>query len=449
MIRGLSGLLILLVCASSLFAGTGPAEKEKAKPDSRSNVLLLIADDQGYGEFGPRPGNDAPTPHIDALAASGVRFTAAYVTAPACSPSRAGLITGRYQQRFGHENNIGIQPELGLPLTEKTMADRFRAAGYATGWIGKWHLGMGEPYQAPSRGFDEFFGFLHGSRPYFVHRRWWAERDPIRRGREPVYEKEYLTDAFGREAAAFVARHGEKPWLLVVSFSAVHVPLVAKPEDLERFGEIDDRQRRIYAAMQHAMDRAVGLVLKTVEDAGLAKRTLVFYLSDNGAPTAQTSSKNAPLRGNKSTLCEGGIRVPFAVRWDGKIPAGRVIGHPVSALDILPTALAAAGIEPGKDAGLDGTDLLPLLTGATKDAPHAALFWRMGERSAVRAGNLKLLVDGKGTRLFDVEADVGEMKDLAERRPEDVGRLRKLYEEWEKGTIPAKWSAGSRPGGRR
>ena len=192
--------------------------------DRNPNVLLIFADDQGYAEAGCYGLKDIPTPHIDSLASGGVRFTDGYVTAPVCSPSRAGMLTGRYQQRFGHEHNTGGTEGAGLPLNETTMADRFKAAGYVTGLVGKWHLGMTEKMHPMSRGFDEFFGFLHGGHPYFETARKRRMRDPIRRGREPVSERAYLTDAFGREAVDFVRRHHEKPWFLFLSFNAVHTP---------------------------------------------------------------------------------------------------------------------------------------------------------------------------------------------------------------------------------
>lgn len=430
----------VLVLSSLLPAGLAAADEEPARSKARRpNVLLIFTDDQGYAEAGCYGLTDVPTPHIDSLAELGVRFTDGYVSAPVCSPSRAGLLTGRYQQRFGHEHNPGNSREAGLPLTERTMADYFRAAGYATGLVGKWHLGMTEALHPMSRGFGEFFGFLHGGHDYLVPDRPRRMKDPILRGREPAGEKAYLTDAFGREAVEFIRRHHARPWFLYLSFNAVHAPLQAKPPDLQRFEHIEDTKRRTYAGMLHAMDRSIGLVLDELKKNGTARDTLIFFISDNGGPTKQTTSSNAPLRGHKGQVWEGGIRVPFLLRWDGRVPAGKVVKHPVSALDVLPTALAAAGIVPEKPPAFDGVDLLPYLAGERKAAPHEALFWRMGRQSAVRAGNYKL-VDIRGAKgLYDLSADVGESKDLSASQPGVVERLETMYADWEKGTVPAKW----------
>jgi arylsulfatase A-like enzyme len=329
------------------------------------------------------------------------------------------------------------------------MADVFRKAGYATGIVGKWHLGMEEEFHPLERGFDEFFGFRHGGHAYFEAKARKRNRDPLMRGREAVEEKEYLTDAFGREAADFVRRHAKEPWFLYLSFNAVHTPMQAKPEDEKRFAAIEDGKRRTYAGMLFAMDRAVGTVLAEVEKQGLAKDTLVVFLGDNGGPTSTTTSRNAPLRGEKGQLYEGGIRVPFLMRLDGRIPAGKVVSHPVSSLDVLPTALAAAGIAPGKDARRDGVDLLPLLTGKTEEAPHEALFFRTGNQSAVRWGRWKLVTRRGVTELFDLAHDVGESFDFLESEPDVAAKMRALYAEWEKGTVPAKWIRGSSRRGER
>jgi arylsulfatase A-like enzyme len=296
---------------------------------------------------------------------------------------------------------------------------------------------MSEEMHPMSRGFDEFFGFLHGGHVYFETRRKRRLRDPIRRGREPISEKAYLTDAFGREAVDFVRRHREKPWFLFLSFNAVHTPLQAKPEDVARFESIEDTRRRTYAGMLHAMDRSIGLVLEELERAGLKDETLIFYISDNGGPTRQTTSSNAPLRGFKGQVYEGGIRIPFVMRWDGHIPAGSIIRHPVSSLDVLATSLAAAGLK--SEAALDGVDLLPLLKGETDTPPHEALFWRMGKQSAVRWQQYKLVRMRGSLELYDLEADIAETTNLALTKPEITKRLQALYADWERGTIPAKW----------
>ena len=426
----------------ALFAcGSCASTTNEAPPgaDERPpNVLVIFADDQGYAEAGCYGLTDIPTPSIDSLAEKGVRFTDGYVSAPACSPSRAGLLTGRYQQRFGHEFNPGPSREAGLPLSQVTMADHFQDAGYKTGLVGKWHLGMSDELHPMNRGFDEFFGFLWGAHHYLEPAQNASKVDLIQRGREPVSEKAYLTDAFGREAADFIQRQGENPWFLFLSFNAVHIPLQATKTDLARFAHISDPDRRTYAGMLFAMDRAIGLALEELERQGLSNDTLIFFLSDNGGPTPSTTSSNAPLRGKKLEMYEGGIRIPFIARWDGHIPAGEVIGYPVSALDILPTSLAAAGITPERGDKFDGVDLLPFLQGGP-EVPHEALFWRMGGESAMRWGSYKL-VNHRGTvELYDLASDLAETNDISEENPEVIAEMDALYRAWDVTMVSPLW----------
>ncbi len=296
------------------------------------------------------------------------------MSGPYCSPTRAGLLTGRYQQRFGHEFNPGNGPELGLPLSETTIADRLRSAGYATGLVGKWHLGAAPEFHPQRRGFDEFFGFLGGAHSYFP-----GQGAPIYRGTSEVKEPGYLTDAFGREAVAFIDRHKAGPFFLYLAFNAVHTPMDATDARLKRFEAIADTRRRTYAAMLTAMDEAVGQVLDKLRAEGLDEDTLVVFFSDNGGPTMPgttiNASRNDPLRGSKRTTLEGGIRVPFAWRWTGTLPAGTVYERPIIQLDVLPTALAAAGVEAEPGWRLDGVNLLPYLSGreARRSARDALL----------------------------------------------------------------------------
>src|SRR4051794_29379549 len=361
----------------------------------RPNVLILVADDLGYGDLGFQGGRDIPTPHLDALAGRGVRCSNGYVSGPYCSPTRAGLLTGRYQQRFGHEFNPGERAgddnnNLGLPLSETTLADRLKAAGYATALVGKWHLGSAPKFHPQRRGFDEFFGFLAGAHPYFP-----GQGEPIYRGTEVVKEQEYLTDAFAREAVSFIDRHRETPFLLYLAFNAVHTPMHATDPRLSRFAAIEDEARRTYAAMLSAMDEGVGRVLDTLRARGLEEDTLVVFFSDNGGPTMPgttiNASRNDPLRGSKRTTLEGGVRVPFAARWPARLPAGKVYEHPVIQLDLLPTLLSAAGVEAKPDWKLDGVNLLPYWTGTESRTPHETLYWRMGNQMAIRRGDWKLV----------------------------------------------------------
>ncbi|MFA7005083.1 MAG: sulfatase-like hydrolase/transferase, partial [Verrucomicrobiia bacterium] len=365
---------VVLLCSQSLAA-------------DKPNILLIVVDDMGYSDVGFHGCKDIPTPNLDALAASGVRFTNGYVSGPYCSPTRAGLMTGRYQTRFGHEFNPGANQ--GLPLTEKTIADRLKAAGYITGCVGKWHLGSLPEMHPQKRGFDEFFGFLGGAHSYF-------DAGGILRGTEQVKELDYTTDAFSREAVAFIDRHrtNAKPWFLYLAFNAVHTPMQADDARLAKFAGIADKTRRTYAAMMCAMDEAVGHVRMKLADAGLEKNTLVTFISDNGGPTMPgvtvNGSCNDPLRGSKRTTLEGGIRVPFVVAWPGRVKPG-VFQQPAIQLDLHVTALAVAGVDVKPEWKLDGVNLLPFLSGEKSGSPHAALYWRFGEQMAIRAGDYKLV----------------------------------------------------------
>ena len=433
------------------------AEQPKRKP----NILVILSDDMGYADVGFHGCKDIPTPNLDALAASGVRFTNGYVSGPYCSPTRAGLMTGRYQTRFGHEFNPG-SGNGGLPLTETTLADRLKAAGYITGLVGKWHLGGQPQFHPRRRGFDEFFGFLGGGHNYF-------RSAGIFRDFAPVDEEEYLTDAFGREAAAFIDRHQSQTWFLYLAFNAVHTPMQADDARLNKFTGIEDKKRRTYAAMMSALDEAVGRVMKKLSAAGLQDDTLVFFINDNGGPTMPgttiNSSRNDPLRGSKRTTLEGGIRVPFLVSWPGRIKPG-VYNEPVIQLDAHVTALAAAGAEVQPQWQLDGVNLLPFLSGRKTGAPHDALYWRFGRQTAIRMGDYKLVrydsnADTRtgvrnqpvtAARLYRLSDDIGETKDLADALPDKAKELQSKWDVWNATLVKPLWgdrkadSDGAEPG---
>ena len=402
-----------------------------AAETKKPNILFIVADDLGYGELGCYGGKGIPTPHLDALAASGARFTNGYVTAPFCAASRAALLTGRYQTRFGFEfNPIGAKnaaPGIGLPAGEKTVADHLRASGYATALVGKWHLGGTAEFHPQRRGFDEFFGFLHEGHTYVPHPwagvttwlrrralpdggtgRWtspdgrliWTTHmggnepdydadNPLLRSSQPVDERANLTDAFTREANDFITRHRTQPFFLYLAYNAVHSPMQAADAYLAKFAHIPDLHRRIFAAMLAHLDDSVGSVVAQLRATGLAENTLIVFLTDNGGPTKELTSSNGPLRGGKGELFEGGIRVPFIVSWPSRI-APRALDTPVISLDATATALALAGIS-STPSPLDGVNLWPLLSGKSAAAPHAALYWRVGERHAIRHGDWKLL----------------------------------------------------------
>jgi len=444
-------LCLAAVCVLARRAPAADPKSPGAEAGRKPNILLIVSDDQGYAELGVQGCRDVPTPSLDSLAANGVRFTSGYVSCPVCSPTRAGLMTGRYQQRFGHEFNPGppaaATPDFGLPLSEMTIADRLRSLGYVTGMVGKWHLGYKSEFHPMKRGFTEFFGFLGGAHAYLDARIAADERNPILRGTQPVDEKEYLTDAFAREAVAFIDRHAREPFFLYLAFNAVHAPLQATDKYTSRFGSIKDQERRTFAAMLSAMDDAVGRVLAALRDKGLEDNTLIFFISDNGGPTVQTTSRNDPLRGTKGQVYEGGIRVPFLVQWKGRLPAGKVLDAPVIALDILPTAVAAAGGTIPADARLDGVNLLPYLTGRSNKPPHDRLFWRFGRQWAVRIGNWKLLATNAGSpQLYDLANDIGEQKDLAAEHTDKVKELQAAYDEWNATLAKPRWGqTGARP----
>ena len=474
----MSSLRLLRLLATLATAATAAVVVCSAEP-RRPNILFIVADDLGYGEPGCYGGTDIPTPHLDALAAGGVRFTHGYVTAAFCAASRAALLTGRYQTRFGFEfNPIGAKnaaPGIGLPVGEKTVADHLRATGYATALVGKWHLGGTAEFHPQRRGFDEFFGFLHEGHTYVPHPwegvttwlrrralpdggtgRWtspdgrlvWTTHmggnepdydadNPLLRSSQPVDERANLTDAFTREANDFITRHRTQPFFLYLAYNAVHSPMQAPEAYLAKFAHLPDLHRRLFAAMLAHLDDNVGRVLAHLRAPGLAENTLVVFLSDNGGPTKELTSRNDPLRGGKGELWEGGIRVPFIVSWPGRITP-RTDATPVISLDATATALALAGIS-APPTPLDGVNLWPLLSGKSTAAPHSALYWRVGERHAVRQGDWKLLRQRGAWQLYDLAHDVGEQTDRATAEPARTQALAALWETWNAAQVAPRW----------
>jgi arylsulfatase A-like enzyme len=413
----------------------------------RPNLVVILADDMGYGDIGCYGSPDVPTPHIDALARGGTRFTDGYVSCAVCSPSRAALLTGRYQQRFGHEFNSGPMEReaeigFGLPASEKIVPSYLKPAGYRSMAIGKWHLGIRAGYHPLDRGFDEFYGFLTGGNAYITQQtprghstasdgdggKLVAKRaDPIRRGREAVEENRYLTDAFGDEAVRFIERNKANPFFLYLAPNAIHTPLHTVERYLDRVANIPNEKHRVLAAMTCALDDVVGAVVSKLRETGLEKDTFIVFLSDNGCPVMTGAGSNRPLSGEKVTYFEGGIRVPFILYWPGHVPAGRVEHRPVVSRDILPTFLAAARVETA--ARFDGVDLLPFLRNSA--VPHEALFWRGGNGRAVRKGKWKLVeFGGEFSQLYDLESDIGEKHDVSAQHPEVVKDLSAAWRRW-------------------
>lgn len=471
-VRLIAALVLVLALAA---CSTAPQETARAR---RPNVIVILADDLGYGDLSTY-GGWIPAPHITALAASGVRFTDGYVSAAVCAPSRAALLTGRPQTRFGFEfNPVGRDATSGLSLDETTLAQVMRGAGYATGMVGKWHIGSGPGYHPLDRGFGSYFGILGGASDY------WAGQgpadlfaaiggddltarrlSPVVRGREMVEEKRYLTDAFTDEAVDFMRQNRDRPFFLYLAHTAPHTPLQATARYADRFAHIPDPHRRAYAAMVSALDDGVGRVMAELKALGLEEDTIVVFLSDNGcANYVRGACTNAPLSGAKGMYWEGGIRVPFILSAPGRAPAGRTVSAPVSSLDLMVTAARAAGRAP--PAAAEGADLLALLGGP---GPDRALFWRSGPNYAVREGRWKLLVvnkadslDGPGgvygkptpdhvpavvsplgqwVLLYDLEADPGEKVDVSARHPEIVRRLMADYRAWDRRNVPPIWTS--------
>lgn len=413
---------------------------------NRPNIIVIVSDDLGFADVGINGCNDFPTPHFDSLAASGVQFTNGYVTHPYCSPSRAGILTGRYQQRFGHENNPPFAPDdetIGTPTDEVFLSQVLKSAGYRTCAIGKWHLGDAAPFLPTARGFDEFFGFSGGGFNYYGFGNPRKKGEAVVRNGVPVPRDEltYLTDDFTNETVRFIQENKSHPFFIYLAYNAVHAPDQAPQKYLDRAVNIEEGFRSVYAAMMIAMDDGIGRVVQTLEETGLRDNTLVIFVNDNGG---RLGSDNRPLRGHKGMLYEGGVRVPFLASWPGKIPAGMKYDAPVSALDTLPTAAAAAGAATDQCKPLDGVDLLPHLTGRASAPPHETLFWRVsgGQGYAVRQGRHKLVKAAALDRvqLFDLQEDLLERHDIAQVSPEVVTRLQQAYDNWNVELAAPLWS---------
>lgn len=435
-------------------ASTAAAAAQVRAPARPPNVIVFLADDLGCHDIGAWGASDLKTPHIDGLAAGGVRFTNWYAAAPVCAPSRAGLLTGRHPLRAG-------VPDNGPPLrpTERTIASLLKPSGYATGIVGKWHLGSTPDTGPNAHGFDRFFGFHSGCIDFYSHRYYWGEPRTVNyhdlwRDRTEIFEDgQYTTELFAREAVQFVRDNRSNPFFLYVPFNAVHYPMHAPRKYTERFPTLDP-ERRTYAAMLAAADDAVGLVLRTLRESRLLDNTLVFFTADNGAtrePRAgldqkpATAGHNTPFRGNKFSAFDGGMHVPMIMNWPGAIPKGQVSAQIGSHLDLLPTICKAAGVTPPSDRTMDGFDALPMAMSAAP-SKHDAIFWSSGGQLAVRRGKWKLVQNGKifdGTPqggqplqgddalfLSNLEEDPAESKNLRHQYPAVLDELQTLMDQW-------------------
>lgn len=471
----------------------GLAQQQQAN-NKRPNVIIIYADDLGWNQLSAYGNKKISTPHIDAIGKSGVQFTQAYASAPICSPSRMGLLTGRYQQRFGGEflvpelrSHPTTDPELrekirrdaiarkaiaepvdttgykalrkGIPESEILISQLFKEAGYATGAIGKWHVGEAEGLKPWQRGFDEYYGMLtwgsiyasvndpdiltrsfhfHTNLAKTTHREGSIE---IVRNGKVVEETAYITDRIGEEAVSFIDRHKQQPFFLYVPFNAPHDPFQAKKKYFDQLTTVSDTTERIYLAMLLSLDEAVGHILDKLQQEGLEDRTLILFGSDNGGASYTGQMSNAPLKGGKLSHFEGGIRVPLLAKYPGKIPAGKVYELPVSNLDIFATAVQEAGIPLPAGRVYDGVDLVPYVNGSHNTRPHETLFWRNGYSKAVRKGDWKLYVNERNGKvlLYDLANDPSEKNDLSAQQPQQLEALKDALQQWESQLAKPRW----------
>ena len=421
--------------------------------NNKPNIIVIMTDDMGYADVGFNGCKDIPTPNIDRIANEGIRFDEGYVSFPVCGPSRAGFLTGRYQDRFGFTTNPSIDPNnpiAGLPIEEETMAQVLKKANYNNAIIGKWHMGTNAVFHPLERGFDYFYGFLSGGHHYFpekltlnnlseVKKKWQWYSTKIIENRAPVEIKEYLTDALSNAAVNFIDKQvkDDQQFMLYLAYNAPHTPLQANEKYLSRFPNIKDKKRKTYAAMVSAVDDGVGRVLDALKEQALDEDTIIVFLSDNGG-ARNNGSDNGPLRGLKGDLFEGGVRVPFAIRWKGVIPEGNSYKNPVSSLDIMATIVAQTNVKINPERPLDGVDLIPFLTGKNNGAPHEYLFWRKWEQNAmaIRHGNYKLVANKKQDQetpeLFDLSTDISESKNLKSEKLKISKDLQKEWNNWNK-----------------
>ena len=433
----------LLISSGHLFAAEKP------------NFIIILTDDQGYADVGFNGSKDIRTPHIDRIANEGTKFDNGYVSYAVCGPSRAGLLTGRYQGRFGFDRNPHMDPtdaSSGMPLDEKMIAEVLKPVGYTSSIIGKWHMGSHPTLHPNKRGFDHFYGFLSGGHRYFpedliyqdieaglnqedlskVRTSWYYTK--LLENTKRVETDEYLTDELSNAAVEFIKREKDNPFFLYLAYNAPHTPLQASQKYLDRNKHIPEGKRRTYAAMITAVDDGVGRVLATLDELGLDDNTLVFFLSDNGGSN-KNASDSGELRGHKGDYFEGGIHVPFAMRWPGTVPAGLVYSNPISSLDILATFAGLSNAPIAEDKPLDGVNLIPYVTGKNKGLPHEILFWRNFDKGivAARQGNIKtiLLKKKQQKHLYDLDKDLSETTNLYQSKTETFIEQQKKMAAWE------------------
>lgn len=408
---------LIILLSISLFSVSSINYQRQKQP----NFVLIVADDLGYADLGFTGSTQIKTPSIDRLAESGVSFSEGYVSSAVCSPSRAGMLTGRNQVSFGHDNNLGgnqpgFDPEfLGLPLTESTIADYLNELGYVSGLVGKWHLGDEPQFHPLKRGFDEFWGYTGGGHDYFTALpNGKGYKAPIGCSYKAPQDITYITDDVGDECSDFIDRHQDEPFFLFASFNAPHTPMQALEEDLELYKYIENKKRRTYAAMVHRLDINVGKIVDALDRNGIRENTMVVFISDNGGPTNTNASLNAPYNGQKGILLEGGVHVPFIMNWPNTIPAGSTYDKPVISLDFAPTFIELAGGELTEDSNFDGVNLLPYILDQKKYLPHQDLKWRFTISAAIREGDWKLIrLPDRLPLLYHLPTDISEQNNLA------------------------------------
>lgn len=428
-----------LLLLTTLLAGGVCAKAE------RPNIVIFLADDMGYADAGFTGATDINTPNIDQLASEGVVFSQGYVSHPFSAPSRAGLLSGRYQQRFGFETNPSYDiynPHMGLHDGVKLFPERLQEVGYTTGIIGKWHLGGNAKHHPNNHGFDYFYGFTGGAHDFFEVDLTQDDeyKQYLLRNEKPAAFEGYITNAFTEDAVNFVNENKDNPFMLYLAYNAPHEPLQAPEEDIARYSNIEDPSRRIYAAMVDVMDRGIGQVVDALKENGLYENTLIFFLSDNGGPLDPVygnSSCNGEFRDGKGSMYEGGIHVPFVACWPEKLKPSQY-DYPVNSLDISRTIVDVTGADAESGQTMDGTNLVPYITGQNQSAPHEALFWRCTyARAMVTVDGMKQVAVGKrDAEVYDLNKDVSEQTDVTAQIPEKAAQMQQMWDEWNKDNIP-------------
>ncbi|MBB3698504.1 sulfatase-like hydrolase/transferase [Flammeovirga yaeyamensis] len=429
---------------------------DQKKEIDKPNVILIVADDMGMGDAGYLGANDIRTPNIDLLAKSGIQFNQGYVTASVCGPSRSGMMTGVYQQRFGYGANIpeekwitGELDSLGIPTTQPMMAELLKEQGYTTQLVGKWHLGLDDHLRPNERGFDEFYGFLNGSHDYYrAEKEFTKNRDfwPIFRNKEMVDYEGYTTEVFTDETVNFIKKNKDRPFFSYVSYNAVHYPWQVPQKYIDRLGHIEEEERRLFSGMTLAMDDGIGRIVEALKEEGIYENTIIIFVADNGSPASEQGrmSRTGGLRGWKGDTYEGGIKVPYIISWPKNVMGGTVFNDPVSTLDIVPTVCGVLGVhENGAEIGFDGVNLIPFINGDKEGRPHEQLYFRRVKDFAFRQGDYKIAFNKRekdlGVQLFNLKIDPNEQNNLADQEKEIFNEMLETFHRWDSKLPANRW----------